>query len=113
MFEKYRIKEHMEVTDYEGRHVGTIDAVEGNMMRLTRHDSPDGKHHIIPIDAVEKIENSRVCLKAGTTVSFVGLSPVERVAAAEDTQPVREGEEPLFGTSGHGTGMGGSGVGHN
>ncbi|MEP0030243.1 DUF2171 domain-containing protein, partial [Qipengyuania citrea] len=29
MFEKIRIKEHMEVADCKGQHVGTVDGVEG------------------------------------------------------------------------------------
>ena len=30
MFEKIRIKEHMEVADCKGQHVGTVDEVEGD-----------------------------------------------------------------------------------
>lgn len=68
MFEKLRIKEHMEVADVNGTHVGTVDSVDGDFIKLTRSDSPDGQHHSIPIDSVEKIEGNRVCLKAGAVV---------------------------------------------
>jgi len=68
MFENLRIKEHMEVSDINGRHLGTVDSVDGDFIKLTRSDSADGQHHRIPIDAVEKIEENRVWLKAGTVV---------------------------------------------
>lgn len=64
MFEKWRIKEHMEVSDQSGRHIGTVDKVENDMIILTRSDSTDGRHHSLPIDAVDKIDDNRVTLKA-------------------------------------------------
>jgi hypothetical protein len=66
MFEKLRIKEHMEVTDNAGQHVGTVDEVEGNQIRLTKSDSSDGHHHTVSIDQVDRIEDNRVYLKVGT-----------------------------------------------
>ena len=68
MFEKMRIKEHMEIADIDGNHVGTVDDVEGDTMKLTRSDSGDGMHHFVPIDAIERIEDNRIYLKAGTAV---------------------------------------------
>lgn len=65
MFEKWRIKEHMEVSDSAGQHIGTVDKIEDDMIVLTRTDSTDGQHHRLPIDAVEKIEDNRVYLKVG------------------------------------------------
>ncbi|MDQ4421382.1 DUF2171 domain-containing protein [Sphingobium sp. DEHP117] len=69
MFEKWRIKEHMEVTDSSGQHLGTVDKVEDDMIVLTRSDSSDGQHHRLPIDAVEKIDDNRVYMKTGTFAS--------------------------------------------
>ena len=66
MFEKWRIKEHMEVTDSAGQHVGTVDKAEDERIILTRSDSSDGRHHQLPIEAVDKIDDNRVYLKAGT-----------------------------------------------
>lgn len=66
MFEKLRIKEHMEVTDNAGQHIGTVDEVEGNQIRLTKSDSGDGHHHTVSIDEVDRIEDNRVYLKVGT-----------------------------------------------
>lgn len=66
MFEKLRIKEHMEITDARGQHVGTVDEVEDERIRLTRTDSKDGMHHFLPLDAVDRIDDNRIYLKEGT-----------------------------------------------
>ena len=63
MFEKLRIKQHMEVTDASGRHVGTVDEVKDDQIKLTKSDSADGAHHYVPIDDIEKIEDNRIYLK--------------------------------------------------
>lgn len=68
MFEKLRIREHMEVTDCNGQHVGTIDEVKDDQIKLTRTDSADGAHHFIAFDNVEKIDDNRVYLKQGTPI---------------------------------------------
>jgi len=68
MFEKIRIKEHMEIADSAGQHVGTVDETEGDFIKLTRTDSADGQHHRIPLDAVDRIDDNRVYLKAGTPI---------------------------------------------
>ncbi len=68
MFEKLRIKQHMEVADAGGRHLGTVDEVEDDRIKLTRSDSTDGSHHYVPIDDVEKIADNRVYLKSTAAV---------------------------------------------
>jgi len=68
MFEKLRIREHMEVADSAGQHVGTVDEVEGDTIKLTRSDSSDGSHHFIPFDRVDRIDENRVILKQGTPI---------------------------------------------
>lgn len=44
MFEKLRIKEHMEIAGSDGEHVGTVDKVEGETIKLTKTDSADHQH---------------------------------------------------------------------
>ena len=69
MFEKIRIKEHMEIADASGQHVGTVDNVmDDDRIKLTRSDSEDNMHHFIPLDAVEKIDDNRIYLKEGTKI---------------------------------------------
>lgn len=72
MFEKIRIKEHMEIADARGQHVGTVDDVEDERIKLTKSDAADGQHHFLPLDAVDKIDDNRVYLKEGTPLP-VGL----------------------------------------
>ena len=73
MFEKLRIKEHMEVTEANGQHIGTVDEVESERIKMTRTDSDDNMHHYLPLDAVDRIDDNRVYLKEGTKIP-VGLN---------------------------------------
>lgn len=63
MFEKLRIKEHMEIANSEGEHVGTVDAVKDDAIKLTKSDSMDDMHHFIAMSDVDKIDDNRVYLK--------------------------------------------------
>lgn len=57
------ISENMEVVGSDGHHVGTVDQVLGDKIRLTRSDPmADGKHHTLPLEAVEAVESKRVRL---------------------------------------------------
>lgn len=50
------IQEHMEVVGSDGGHVGTVDKVEGNRIKLTRKDpAAGGQHHYIPADMVASV----------------------------------------------------------
>jgi short-subunit dehydrogenase len=56
------IRENMEVVGADGQHVGTVDRVEYGEIKLTRKDSPDGKHHLISTELVESIAGDKVIL---------------------------------------------------
>ena len=47
-----KIREHMEVVGADGAHVGTVDRVEGDRIKLTKADSGEGAHkghhHFVP-----------------------------------------------------------------
>lgn len=68
MFESIRIKEHMEVADCRGQHVGTVDEVDDGTIKLTKSDSADEIHHFLSLDDVEKIDDNRVYLKEGAQI---------------------------------------------
>jgi len=57
-----QIREQMEVVGSDGRHVGTVDRVEGNKIKLTRKDSEEGVHHLIPTDWVESVTQNEARL---------------------------------------------------
>jgi hypothetical protein len=53
-----KIKEHMDVFDSTGRNIGQVDHLEqGNMIKLTKSSSPDGKHHVLPTAWVDHIDS--------------------------------------------------------
>lgn len=62
------IKEHMEVIGADGVHVGTVDKVEGDRIKLTKRDSGqgshEGHHHYLPAGLVADIEGGKVRLSA-------------------------------------------------
>jgi hypothetical protein len=62
------IKEHMEVIGADGVHIGTVDKVEGNRIKLTRKDSGEGAHkghhHYINRALVADVEGNKVRLSA-------------------------------------------------
>lgn len=58
-----KISEHMEVIAADGIHVGTVDHMDGaSRIKLTKSDSDDGRHHLIPMDWVDHVD-SHVHLK--------------------------------------------------
>jgi hypothetical protein len=61
-----QITEHMEVIGADGAHVGTVDEVEGNRIKLTKADSGSHQdhHHYISGGLVAAIEGNAVRLSA-------------------------------------------------
>jgi hypothetical protein len=58
-----QIREHMEVVGSDGQHVGMVDKVEGDRIKLTKNDpQAQGQHHYISLDMVESIEQDAVQL---------------------------------------------------
>lgn len=52
-----RILEHMEVIASCGKHVGTVDCVEGTSIKLTKSDpTAGGRHHSIPLSWVDHVD---------------------------------------------------------
>ena len=60
------IREHMEVIGADGVHVGTVDKVEGNRIKLIRADSGSHRdhHHYVSGGLLAAIEGDRVRLSA-------------------------------------------------
>lgn len=52
-----QIREHMTVVGSDGQHVGTVDRVQGDQIKLTKNDSPDGQHHLIPCSMVGAVDD--------------------------------------------------------
>ena len=82
MSHHHDIREHMEVIGADGVHVGTVDGVEGDRIKLTKKDSGaqiegasgahDGHHHYIALGLVAEVEGDVVRLSA-TGANAVGF----------------------------------------
>lgn len=56
-----RVEEHMEVIGSDGEHIGTVDAVRGDRILLTRNDpAAGGHHHSIPSRWIDSVEAKQV-----------------------------------------------------
>ena len=52
------ITEHMEVLGSDGKLIGRVDGIEGeSRIKLTKNDSPDGQHHYLPTDLIERVDD--------------------------------------------------------
>ena len=62
------VKEGMEVIGADGVHVGTVDRVEGDKIKLTKKDSGqgshEGHHHYLSRGLVAEVEGNQVRLSA-------------------------------------------------
>ncbi|RYD30267.1 MAG: DUF2171 domain-containing protein [Sphingomonadales bacterium] len=73
------IREHMEVIGADGVHVGTVDKVDGDRIKLTKKDSGadiegaegshSGHHHYISTGLVAGVEGDKVRLSANADVA--------------------------------------------
>jgi len=54
------IKEDMKVVGSDGGHVGTVDKVEGDQIKLTKQDSPNGQHNFLSADLVDSVDGDNV-----------------------------------------------------
>lgn len=67
------VKEHMEVIGADGVHVGTVDSIVGDRIKLVKSDSGqgshEGHHHYISRGLVAEIEGDRVRLSANGNVA--------------------------------------------
>jgi len=63
-----QVKEKMEVVGADGVHVGTVDGVEKDRIKLTKSDSGigshKGHHHYLPAGIVSEVEGNQVRLSA-------------------------------------------------
>jgi hypothetical protein len=61
-----QIREHMEIVGADGVHVGTVDKIEGDRIKMTKPDSGShsGHHHFISGGLVAAVEGDKVRLSA-------------------------------------------------
>lgn len=61
-----KVQEHMEIIGADGVHIGTVDHVEGNRIKMTKADSGSHSdhHHYISGGLVAQVEGQQVRLSA-------------------------------------------------
>ena len=74
MTDTSQIREHMEVIGADGVHVGTVDHIDGDRIKLTKKDSSaqiegatghhEGHHHYISAGLIAEVEGDQVRLSA-------------------------------------------------
>jgi hypothetical protein len=66
-------REGMEVIGADGVHVGTIDRIEGDRIKLTKKDSGqgshEGHHHFLSKGLIAQVEGEQVRLSANADVA--------------------------------------------
>lgn len=86
MADASQIREHAEVIGADGVHIGTVDKVEGNRIKLTRRDSGEGghegHHHFLPLALVADVEGGTVRLSANAAVAAEMFEEEEDGSAA-------------------------------
>jgi hypothetical protein len=67
------VQEHMEVIGADGVHLGTVDKVEGNRIKLTKKDSGSHSdhHHYISGGLVAAVEGDQVRLSANADAAVL------------------------------------------
>ena len=79
MTDTSNIREHMEVIGADGVHIGTVDKIEGDRIKLTKADSgaqvegaqgSHDHHHFIPAGLVAEVEGDTVRLSANADVAI-------------------------------------------
>jgi hypothetical protein len=76
MTDHSNIREHMNVIGADGVHVGTVDHIDGDRIKLTKADSGmgshKGHHHYISVGLIAGVEGDMVRLSAtgANAVSF-------------------------------------------
>lgn len=56
MADTSKINEHMEVVGSDGGHVGTVDHLDGQRIKLTKTDpAAGGQHHYIHVDSIADV----------------------------------------------------------
>ncbi|WP_037491589.1 DUF2171 domain-containing protein [Sphingobium indicum] len=67
------IKEHMEIIGADGVHIGTVDHVEGDRIKMTRADSGShgDHHHYFSGGLVTAVEGNQVRLSAAGSAALL------------------------------------------
>ena len=82
-----QLREHMEIIGADGVHIGTLDKVEGNRLKLSKADSGShgDHHHYISAGLIAGVEGDRIRLSANGDAAVL-LEEEERGGPLSDFQ---------------------------
>lgn len=63
----------------QGAHIGSVDHLDGDFIKLKKSDSDDGQHHWIPVDWVEDVDDNAI---------YISKSPEEYRQERMDERPL-------------------------
>lgn len=63
-FDPKAITAHSKVFGADGAHVGTVDHLDGDRIKLTKADSVDGQHHYLSTGLIASVDEEGVHLSA-------------------------------------------------
>jgi hypothetical protein len=92
------IREHMKIVGRDGKHVGTVDRVEGDHIKLAKSDAPEGwgdRHHYMDKGLVQSVDGDVVRLSVDSDAVPTTEAKNYEVGMAQDQGIVRDerGEE--------------------
>lgn len=93
-----KILPHAEIIGADGVHVGTLDHVDGDRLKLTKTDSVDGQHHFIDKGLIATIHGASVRLSANADVA-VSLEDEDQSEHDADSDRLDEGLAETFPAS--------------
>ena len=71
MVDASQISEDMEIVGADGVHVGKVDHMDGDRVKLARKDQEHGvvmgHHHYLPLSAVASVDGGKVWLSANAS----------------------------------------------
>ncbi len=109
-----QIREHMEIVGSDNGHVGTVDKVEGDRIKLTKQDDPDGTgahHHYLSLRAVDSVSGNQVRLSVPAEQAkqaAVGGAGGPTMGMSMGTGGLDMGGGALAGVSGGGSSVSGN-----
>jgi hypothetical protein len=107
MIEASQVITGMPVIDTQGQRLGTVSGIHDAIVEVARDGAADRLHPFVPLAGVRDIRDGQLVIER------CELTTVEAVITALEYSRARarRSGSSLFGTSGHGTGMGGASVG--
>ncbi len=88
MVDLTQVSEHMEIIGADGVHIGTVDKVDGNRIKMTKADSGshDDHHHYVSQGLIAAVDGNQVRLSASGASALL-LEEEEDGGALSDKNP--------------------------